>query len=436
MKESQYIPRSDLGWVDYSPRERDRLKHILSILSKPGTVDELGIGVVRDTFSDALFPGITTIMTRAKYFLTVPYIIRDFILYDHNKEENASQYLRDRENDIMNVFAFKSIEKDKDDSLSKDEKARYVDGIIGITIYKHNIQNGSKKELVRKPSAIYWNGLREFGIVQTDQSLNNFLKSLDAEKKNFQLYTKEIEFEDENPVNKLLKKNLPRTEKGWFDNVSIVLTSKEAEFLKNQIIDNTDGSLLNLLLKDDDLLNAFLKVSSLKEFHDFTKLEDSEVKKNLSTAIHFWEVLFGAHILYNIMYFKRYEASEKVRILREEDWNPWLKKMKRFDWNKLDTEYIWQLSEEGNHRIDKKTRNFIESWITECKRLDLDLESMSKLILSQEMYKKKARRKLSGPKSPDNYVKPDGDGWIGFQNMGFRFSNVKTILRDIQDGLS
>lgn len=436
MKDPKYIPRSTLGWVDYSPRERDRLKHILSILSKSGTVDELGIGVVRDTFADVLFPGITTIMTRAKYYLTVPYIIRDFILYDHKKAENASQYLRDRENDIMNAFASESIKKGNDNSLSADERERYVDGVIGITIYKQNIQSGSKKELVRKPSAIYWNGLREFGIVQTAESLNNFLKSLDAEKRNFQHYNEENEFEDENPVNKLLKKNLPRTEKDWIDNVSIVLTSKEAEYLKDQIIDNTDGSLLNLILKDDDLLNRFLNVSSLKNFDDVIKLEDSEVKKNLSTAIHFWEVLFGAHILYNITYFNRYEASEKVKILKEEEWNPWLKKMGELDWSKLDTEYIWRLSDKGNHRVDVKTRNFIENWITESQKPQPDEKLMEDMIISQESYKKNGKTKLSGIKSPDNFVKPDSDTWIGFRNLDFRFSNVRTILRDIRNGLS
>lgn len=33
------------------------------------TRDELGIGTVRDAFADALFPGTSTIQTRAHYFL-------------------------------------------------------------------------------------------------------------------------------------------------------------------------------------------------------------------------------------------------------------------------------------------------------------------------------------------------------------------------------
>jgi hypothetical protein len=37
------------------------------------TRDELGIGSVRDAFADMLFPGTSTIMTRARYFLLVPW---------------------------------------------------------------------------------------------------------------------------------------------------------------------------------------------------------------------------------------------------------------------------------------------------------------------------------------------------------------------------
>jgi len=63
---------SAIGWVDFSSEHREKVKSVIDLLSTPGVVDELGIGVIRDSFSDSLFPGISTIQTRAKYFLTVP----------------------------------------------------------------------------------------------------------------------------------------------------------------------------------------------------------------------------------------------------------------------------------------------------------------------------------------------------------------------------
>ncbi len=54
---------SKLGWVDFSSLERDRVSQVLSILQEKGTLDELGIGQIRDAFADKLFPGISTIQT-------------------------------------------------------------------------------------------------------------------------------------------------------------------------------------------------------------------------------------------------------------------------------------------------------------------------------------------------------------------------------------
>ena len=45
-------------------------------LNEPGTLDELGIGPIRDTIADTLFPGTSTIQTRARYFLFIPWILQ------------------------------------------------------------------------------------------------------------------------------------------------------------------------------------------------------------------------------------------------------------------------------------------------------------------------------------------------------------------------
>lgn len=39
-------------------------------------IDPLGLGPVRDALSETLFPGISTIQTRARYFPFVPWIYR------------------------------------------------------------------------------------------------------------------------------------------------------------------------------------------------------------------------------------------------------------------------------------------------------------------------------------------------------------------------
>ncbi|MCY4528435.1 MAG: DUF6361 family protein [Chloroflexi bacterium] len=61
--------------MDSSEHERRSVMELVSALNEPGTLDELGIGTIRDTIADTLFPGTSTIQTRARYFLFIPWIL-------------------------------------------------------------------------------------------------------------------------------------------------------------------------------------------------------------------------------------------------------------------------------------------------------------------------------------------------------------------------
>ncbi len=57
---------STLSWLDSSEHERRAVLELVSALNEPGTLDELGIGSIRDTIADAVFPGTSTIQTPAR----------------------------------------------------------------------------------------------------------------------------------------------------------------------------------------------------------------------------------------------------------------------------------------------------------------------------------------------------------------------------------
>lgn len=44
-----------LGWIDFSEKDRKRALEVIQNLTERGAVDEIGIGVVRDAFSDYFF---------------------------------------------------------------------------------------------------------------------------------------------------------------------------------------------------------------------------------------------------------------------------------------------------------------------------------------------------------------------------------------------
>lgn len=66
-----------LGWIDFSKNERDKVLGVLDSLTEQGTLDELGIAPIRDGFADLFFPGTSTLQTRAIYFLLIPYACKD-----------------------------------------------------------------------------------------------------------------------------------------------------------------------------------------------------------------------------------------------------------------------------------------------------------------------------------------------------------------------
>ena len=68
---------STLTWLDFSEAERRRALQIIELLARHEPRDELGLGTIRDTFAEALFPGTSTVQRRARYFLFVPWIFRD-----------------------------------------------------------------------------------------------------------------------------------------------------------------------------------------------------------------------------------------------------------------------------------------------------------------------------------------------------------------------
>jgi hypothetical protein len=71
---------SGLGWIHFSENSRKQALKIVELLGESSTLDELGIGVIRNALSNEMFNGITTPMTRAKYYFLTPYLIIDYIL--------------------------------------------------------------------------------------------------------------------------------------------------------------------------------------------------------------------------------------------------------------------------------------------------------------------------------------------------------------------
>ncbi len=83
---------STFTWLDYFEHERRQAMEVIDLFGEDETRDELGLGTIRDAFADLLFPGTSTIQTRARYFLFVPWAFRDL----ERRRRTASAQCADR----------------------------------------------------------------------------------------------------------------------------------------------------------------------------------------------------------------------------------------------------------------------------------------------------------------------------------------------------
>lgn len=94
---------SQIGWIDFSPRHRDRIRKFMDLMGMGGVVDELGVGIIRDAMSNKVFPGFSTLYTRAKYFFITPYILEDNEIAS-NKSKSGKDYFKKAEEETNKII--------------------------------------------------------------------------------------------------------------------------------------------------------------------------------------------------------------------------------------------------------------------------------------------------------------------------------------------
>ena len=237
-----------IGFVDYSHEERNRILSTLKLLGDQTALDELGIGVVRDAYADLLFPGISTLQTRAKYFVLIPYLFQSAKeLAEKGKIRSAQEMLQWINEGEDRLAA----------SLTNNCPPGEV-GIIGSNAYR------SKRSVKVKPSTIYWSGLRTFGILR-----GNGLSISAACKHTFSSARRRAEAEiksDGESFDDPTASDLGNTlflplhpDYDYMKDAFIDLTSKEAVFLSECIQRSplTSGSLLAFFVKNRMICEDF-----------------------------------------------------------------------------------------------------------------------------------------------------------------------------------
>ena len=144
---------SALTWIDHDPAGRERTLRILSLFQERDSREELGLGAIRDSFADRLFPGTSTIQTRLRYMFFVPWIYRGL----------------ERKRVLPPVFAIKA----------RQMETALIDPLLASSDHAGVFGKVAGKSVKRLPSSVYWNGLGVWGIRQRECSQDEYQRYVD-----------------------------------------------------------------------------------------------------------------------------------------------------------------------------------------------------------------------------------------------------------------
>jgi hypothetical protein len=406
-----------LGWIDFSPTHHNKVMLVMDMFKEQGVVDELGLGTIRDSLSDILFPGTSTIQTRAKYFVIIPWILQDI-----ESRGRLDRYLSDLEE--SEVHFVKVLRKNSPQVNS---------GVIGKTLPNANPQ--------RKPSSVYWNGLRTYDILKFKGSLIDYINHLRREAKRKQSRARQmVEAEgnvpgDDKDANHLYQQHLwsqlPRPQIDWKENLTIDLSQEEAKFLKERIILSNPASLWAFALRHiPDKAKTF---SSIADFLLIDTLPES-LRGIIKLADDFNTIMQGALIRYNYLIQSNRENGAAKELLPV--WKNYWTGIKHFDWKSWDTDKLWKYCPYSK----PPTKHFVESWLAIVSSEQFNDEKATQLIKARELSLKGIRRArlqdkaIAQKQETFTGISVFEDNTVSYLN--YRWNTVKTFLNDIQNGLT
>lgn len=396
---------SSFMWVDFAEDDRRRMMEILHLFHEKEIREELGIGTVRDAFSDIFFPGTSTLHTRAKYFLFIPWI---FLKHEEKrtKSDRIEEYSRYDEISLIRALI----------RSGEDE------GVIG------KVAGGSLKIL---PSYMYWSGLGRWGIRRFDGSLYQYFKSLDG----LYYYKKNIVKSDDKEIVSTIPytwdQNLPPRPSYFPEDITLSLLPYEADYLRERIVTNCRESLLAFLVDkteptDVDYIWLHPQSSEFPEIH----------ANQIQHAKNFSLVMNGASLLYNLMLSEKRNNEEWIKKYQNKisDWINDIKNQMSLIQN-WDMNEFWRIVFEQNSHIHFMTRRFIENWI-DFVRNEQNLDRLQgndyarHMITRREAQIKGNRSRLKNQRKLDQWL-----GESGANPLGFRWRVARRLVNDILSGL-
>ena len=405
---TNYQAQSTVGWLDYNDDAARKINETIRALEEPSTLDPLGLGSIRDAFSDLIAPGTSTIHTRLRYFLFIPWICQRIEKSDITAIQFASR-LRDDEATLITCL------KDGGEQT----------GVIGFS---------SGKKLKRMPSSAYWAGLRIWGLRKRDWSLADYGRNITRLRT-----SKKADGADETIGNSLttIWNDMPKAPDNFLEGgIKFQLTSDEAQFIKTRIRESSPKSLLAFLCSHPHLAKG-------KDW-PWEINQDSlppDLKELLFDARNISELTLGPQLVYNLLVARR-AGTELGRdviddvALQLEFLNDWAETISSRqdalrEWAEhLDALWL-NLSKGANipRRASEFVAKIIHTTLKDPHKFAED-QQIHDLIRQRESELKKSRSRFENIEALKEWKSPGFGG-----QLRYRWQIISSYLSDLADAL-
>jgi uncharacterized protein DUF6361 len=409
---------SSIGWIDFSSTDRKRAHEALALMKEAGTLDELGIGQIRDAYSDALFPGFSTVQTNARYFLAIPKLLLDWAdLSDAKRRQHPlHNFLRTAENELASAL--------KKNHVALGKK---LDGVIGHTVAEEG-------GVARRPSSSYWNGLRTFDIVRTQRSLAEFCRYWQQDRDYYDAVSSDEGSDDDDARFEAAVRRPPKSHGPWPKDMTLRLTKPEAEFLRQRFscAPGVGNTVAAQLLSNELARKAVSK--DYANFGDFSQWAEGQhmlsvvCRKNIESAQRFSLAIEGAHIIFNRLIAR--EKNDDVLLGRcKERYAMWRTATKLARIFTPGAEQQWlSVNEARQMRVKDSTEGFLAEWNRLHCTPGTTQAKLDELVHRQGVRNKPDRSLLIR-------LPREKADWYGMSALDYRWRTAQRMLKDVVEVL-
>ena len=401
---------SGFTWLDYSEKERQQVMQVIELFREEDTRDELGIGAIRDTIADLLFPGTSTIQTRLRYFLFIPWLTK-LIEQMRVPSHKAAKRSRDYQGRLRDVLMAQST----------------GDGIIGA-VAGYKVQ--------RLPSNIYWNGLAAWGIRLFPGSEMSYYQSLDGF---YDRHRTNRVTPDGEPGKEVLLENwdpaLPLPPENLLDFTEFTVTTEEGNYLLDRIRKQQPDSLLRELMERAEIVPDEIR---FPWEHPAVRELPNKLRDHVTHARNFSELMHGAALLYNLILAEQRSWDERIQHYQKQiDLWQNLMRTREFAIVSWSMEHFWMLIRDAGGRVTPHTKTFVVNWYhlvqsSSSAVAHPENQAARNMITDRERQIKRNRARINNPRLQELWL-----GTSGAAQLEYRWKvPVKSYLNDMALALS